>query len=232
LRFLNAIARSVIPDYRLTWYQLDWWKNQWFNDVLDRFDERSGFNTHRHWTLWQLLELAGATQGETAECGVYQGLSSYLICARTGDRPHHLFDSFEGLSEPGKHDDAKVWVAGDLSADEDFVREKLEPFLSKLQFHKGWIPDRFSDVEDRFFAFVHIDVDLYQPTLDSMEFFYPRLSKGGVLICDDYACSTCPGATRAIDQFLADKPEKMISLDAGGGFIIKGINASPTWAKP
>ena len=38
-----------------------------------------------------------------------------------------------------------------------------------------------------------------------------------VLLCDDYACTTCPGATEAIDRFLGDKPEKMVSLDAGGG---------------
>ena len=56
----------------------------------------------------------------------------------------------------------------------------------------------------------------------SIAFFYPRLSKGGILLCDDYGFTSCPGATTAIDKFLSDKPEKMISLDSGGGFFIKG----------
>ena len=46
-------------------------------------------------------------------------------------------------------------------------------------------------------------------------------------LCDDYGGTTCPEATEVIDGFLAGKPEKMISLDAGGGFLIKGVPAAP-----
>ncbi len=60
--------------------------------------------------------------------------------------------------------------------------------------------------------------------MDSIEFFYERLSQGGILICDDYGFSTCPGATQAIDEFLEDKLEKMIMLPDCGGFIIKGYH--------
>ncbi len=221
---LRAFANRVFPDYRLTWPQMGWWHDAEFNAYLDRFDERGGFNTHRRWTLWQLLRLVTAVEGDTAECGVYKGASSWLICTATNGqgRVHHLFDSFEGLSAP-EAADGMHWKAGALSAGEDIVRDNLRPFADRLVFHKGWIPTRFGEVEDRRFAFVHVDVDLRQPTLDSLEFFYSRLAPGAVLLCDDYACTTCPGATEAIDRFLGDKPEKMVSLDAGGGFFIKGI---------
>jgi len=175
--------------------------------------------------VWQLTRLIEGVPGDTAECGVFEGAGSWLICAanRNGKkkRKHHLFDSFEGLSAPEEADGA-YWTKGDLTAGEEVVRTKLKPFEDMIVFHKGWIPDRFPDIEDKKFAFVHVDVDLRQPTYDSLEFFYPRLSPGGVLVCDDYFCTTCPGATEAIDSFLADKPEKMIPLDAGGGFFIKG----------
>ena len=69
---------------------------------------------------------------------------------------------------------------------------------------------------------MHIDVNLYQPTLDSLAFFYPRMQHGGIVVCDDYGFSTCPGATRAVQEFLADAPEKMVALPVGGGFFIKG----------
>ena len=224
LAALNVLATRLVPGYRLTWWQMDWWGDEDFNLYLDRFSERRAFNTHRKWTLWQLLRLVDGIDGDTAECGVFEGASSWLICAaiQGTERTHYLFDSFEGLSQP-EAVDGSHWKVGALAAGEDLVLDNLRPFAESLAFHKGWIPDRFPDVAANSFAFVHVDVDLHQPTWDAVEFFYPRLSPGGILLCDDYGCSTCPGATAAVDAFLADKPEKMISLDAGGGFFIKGV---------
>lgn len=48
-------------------------------------------------------------------------------------------------------------------------------------------------------------VDLYEPTKDSIEFFYDKLNVGGIFLCDDYGFTSCPGATKAIDEFLVDK---------------------------
>lgn len=217
IRALNQLARRLIPDFRLTWPNFDWWKDAEFNAYLDRFGEREGFNTHRRWTLAQLLKLAPA-DGDTAECGVFEGSSSWLI-AQLGRR-HHLFDSFEGLSLPTEKD-GHYWTVAALAAGQDIVRSNLSMFEERLVFHKGWIPERFAEVSDKTFAFVHIDVDLYQPTLDSAAFFYPRMVEGGIILCDDYGSPFCPGATQAIDEFMTDKPEPVIILDAGGCFLIK-----------
>jgi O-methyltransferase len=71
-------------------------------------------------------------------------------------------------------------------------------------------------------------VDLTEPTRESLAFFYPRMESGGIIVCDDYGQSTSPGATQAVDRFLADKPEKMLMLPEGGGFlIVKTATASP-----
>lgn len=228
LSALKAIADRLLPDYRLTWPQMAWWDDESFNGYLDEFGERAGFNTHRRWMLSQLLRLISSVPGNTAECGVFEGSSSWLICSgvqRKG-RTHHLFDSFQGLSAPAEKDGG-YWQQGDLAAGEEVVAAKLASFKDMIVFHKGWIPDRFTDVADEQFAFVHVDVDLRQPTFDSIEFFYQRLSPGGILLCDDYGFTSCPGATEAADSFLADKPEKMIALDAGGGFFIKGLPVEP-----
>jgi hypothetical protein len=56
----------------------------------------------------------------------------------------------------------------------------------QVRLHSGWIPERFADVGDQSFAFVHVEVDLYEPTRNSLELFWPRLTRGGVLSCDDY----------------------------------------------
>lgn len=138
---------------------------------------------------------------------------------------HHIFDSFEGLSAPESHD-GDHWVRGDLAVGTEVVERFLSPYVrgTDYKMYKGWIPDRFAEVSDMSFSFVHIDVDLYQPTYDSIHFFYPRLNTGAILLCDDYGFSTCPGATKAIDSFLLDKREKMLCLPDGGGFFIKGID--------
>lgn len=224
LAALKILADWLIPDYRLTWHQMEWWHDDAFNSYLDRFGERKGFNAHRRWMLWQLMRLVSDVPGNSAECGVFEGASSWLICSALegSGKVHHLFDSFEGLSAPETADGAH-WRGGDLAAAEAVVARNLSAFSDMIVFHKGWIPERFADVKNESFCFVHIDVDLRQPTFDSIDFFYPRLSPGAVLLCDDYGCTTCPGATFAIDEYLADKPEKMIALDAGGGFFIKGF---------
>lgn len=221
---LLAVGRVLFPKYRFQWPQMDWWDDPDFNGYLERFGEMGWLNTDRRWTLSQLLRLTADVPGDTAECGVFKGASSYLICSANSrsarERWHFVFDSFEGLSSPTEAD-GEFWQAGDLTVSEGLVAGNLSEFPN-VSLHKGWIPDRFTDVEDRRFSFVHVDVDIMEPTRDSVAFFYPRLNDGGILLCDDYACTTCPGATASIDEYLRDKPEKMLALTAGGGFLVKG----------
>jgi hypothetical protein len=180
---------------------------------------------------YMLLEMARHVRdvpGDVAECGTRYGKSSLFILTGLGQpsgKQFEIFDSFEGLSTPGQGDrDEKgeiSWTPGDLAVPEDIVRNNLHAFADRIHLHKGWIPARFGDVADRKFAFVHVDVDLYEPTRDSVAFFYPRTSSGGVIICDDYGSAYCPGAKKAFDEFFADKPEQIISLPTGQALVIK-----------
>lgn len=232
LRFyiLHRLGKLLVPKYRFKWPQIGWWEDHMFNEYLLRFNELKGMNTDRRWMLSQLIRLVEDIPGDTVECGVYKGAGSYIICRANSlnklfCRMHHLFDSFEGLSKPQKNDGV-YWTEGDLSSPLDILKKNLSEFNKKISIHQGWIPQRFEDVKEKKFCFVHIDVDLYAPTLDSMMFFYPRMNEGGIIVCDDYGCTTCPGATKAIDDFLKDKKEKIIVLSGGGGFFVKGIKTS------
>jgi hypothetical protein len=221
---LRVVGKILVPGYRFHWPQLQWWHDQAFNEYLRRFGELDGMNTERRWMLWQLLRLVEDVPGETAECGVYTGASSYLMCLANRQsrlqRWHFLFDSFAGLSQPSALDGTH-WTRGDLACGLDEARQNLADF-EKVKFYPGWIPQRFAEIARHEFAFVHIDVDLYEPTRDSIAFFYAHVSPGGIILCDDYGFTTCPGATKASDDFFRDKPEKMIALPCGGGFMIKG----------
>lgn len=227
-RALARLSLRLVPGYRLTWPQLAWFQSPSLVPVLQLYGEAAGFNSHRRLALQQLLRLTAGVSGDTAECGVYLGCGSHIILQSNQRsslaREHFVFDSFEGLSNPSGKDGA-YWKVHDLSVAEHTVKQNLSGF-ERVTYCKGWIPDRFDDVRDRRFSFVHVDVDLYEPTLASIRFFYDRLNPGGVFVCDDYGFLTCPGATLAVDEYLSGKPEKMVTLPGGGGFFVKGCVTS------
>ncbi len=223
-RWLLACGSIFCPDYKFKWPQLDWWQDDKFNSYLQSFGESQGMNSDRRWNMLQFLKQTEDVLGDTAECGAYTGASSYLICQQNlgskKNRMHHIFDSFEGLSEPGPLDGTH-WEKHALKATKDELVENLKSFSDRYKTYRGWIPERFSDVTDKTFCFVHIDVDLYEPTLESFRFFYPRLNSGGIIVCDDYGFGTCPGCTKAVTEFMNGKPETVIYPASGGCILIK-----------
>ena len=173
--------------------------------------------------------------GDFAECGCWKGLSTYLTCHYIkefgGGRNFHIFDSFEGgLSDKNEQDKNLRYEL----TEEQIKKEKLHFSSTEEHLHhalkdhdnytlyKGWIPERFEEVSDKTYAFVNIDVDLYAPTKDSIDFFFPRLSPGGVLVCDDYNMSLFPGAKQAIDEFLENnRVSSFYEIPLGGCIITK-----------
>jgi len=57
---------------------------------------------------------------------------------------------------------------------------------------------------------------------DSLAFVWPRLSRGGMIVFDDYGNPMCPGARKAIDTFFADKPEIPLCLPSGQALVFRG----------
>ncbi|MGI9357006.1 MAG: TylF/MycF/NovP-related O-methyltransferase [Rhizobiaceae bacterium] len=224
----KKIARR--QGYEIYKSHLIWLTDAEFLKAREECERRGihGIPNDRCYMLLESARLVRGVAGSFAECGVRYGKSSRFLL--TGMAPgsakdFHIFDSFEGLSEPGKDDldekGATVWEPGELNVPEDVVRRNLSGFGTSIELHKGWIPERFGDVDDERFSLVHIDVDLYEPTYDAVNFFYSRVSPGGVIICDDYGSAYCPGAKKAIDEFFADKPEAVIALPTGQSLVIK-----------
>lgn len=191
---------------------LSWIVDLEFNNIWKKSQFFGKQRADRKFLLFQLAKSAARLPGHTVELGVLDGASSFLIMkalevAGDGASLHHGFDSFEGLSQPTLEDltgsaHAYRWSAGDLCIEEEIAVSNLCTFRN-LKLYKGWIPDRFNEVAHINFSLVHIDVDLYKPTQQSLEFFYPCLVSGGVLICDDYGYETCPGARKALDEYFS-----------------------------
>jgi hypothetical protein len=141
----------------------------------------------------------------------------------------HIFDSFEGLSDIEPEDTYqkekrdKDSIRKQFACSLDTVQNNLREF-SFIKYYKGWIPETFHEVKDETFSFIHIDVDLYQPTLDSFEFLYPRLAPGGIMVFDDYGCVQFPGAKKAIDECLSKQHNGFfLPLPSGQAFLIKNF---------
>ena len=173
------------------------------------------------------------------ECGCSRGLSFPELCSSFSKRMpgwtgegFHIFDSFEGLSQHGEKD----LVCGDLGTDSDIARvaRNMVPgnFAAALELvranihrrfplaalHPGWIPSAFPEVAERSFSFVYPDVDLYQPTRDGLEYFFPRLSAGGAIITDDY---NWPGARTAFEELCSQHHLKLHTTETSQAYFLE-----------
>lgn len=223
LRLAEVLVKKIYPAYIFNDFGRLHFEDREFKNKYLFFDSENLRSYDRKYTIWQFMKYVKHIPGDTAECGVYKGATSWFICDRIKDttKTHFVFDSFKGLSNP-EEKDGGFWSKGNLSATEEIFRINLNDFQNIIKIYKGWIPERFHEISEKNFSFVHIDVDLYQPTYDSIKFFYPRLSKGGIIICDDYGFGqSCPGAKLAIDEYMKKKPEEIILLPTAQALIIK-----------
>ena len=144
----------------------------------------------------------------------------------TGEH-YHLIDSFEGLSEPefkdaifsGNQSPRVSHKAGDFSFPLSKVQNNLRSFPN-LSFHKGWIPEIFESLPEDEWSYVHIDVDLYRPTLQSLEYFFPRMAAGGVIINDDYSSPLFPGGGSGWVEFFDRVKKPFTVLDSGQAIFV------------
>jgi O-methyltransferase len=161
-------------------------------------------------------------EGNFAEVGVFQGHTSKFIHDMMPDRTLYLFDTFAGFS------------ANDLEGRDDnrFRSTSLEMVKQKLGdarnvvFRSGYFPDSAKGLEENRFAFVMLDVDVYEPTLAGLTYFYPRMTPGGYIFVHDYNSPESEYAIRrAVKKFMQDKPEKLIELpDIAGSIVIRKLN--------
>lgn len=178
--------------------------------------------------LIEYFRYARKLGGAWAECGVYTGVSAAALClAARAENPAfdgaglHLVDSFEGLSERSEEDRAPgaVAVKGNFAASMHTARTALADFPA-VAFHKGWIPEVLNELPEQRWAFVHVDVDLYKPTLAALEYFEPRLVRGGIIVCDDYGAPTFPGARRAWDAYCGRRNLPFVVLPTGQAVLL------------
>ena len=182
--------------------------------------------------------------GDIVECGVWKG-GSMMAIARTliqsGDQSRHLylFDTYEGMTPPSnkdisvqgelasnllrhadKEDANSVWCVAPL----DEVRRAVGSVgydSSKVHFVKGRVEETIPIMAPEQICILRLDTDWYESTWHEMEYLFPRLIKGGVLIIDDYG--HWQGARQAIDKYIKEKKLQILlhRIDGTGRCAVK-----------
>jgi hypothetical protein len=163
--------------------------------------------------------------GDFVELGVYKGNSAQLLAmlGRTHDRHLYLFDTFEGFDAR----DLRGVDSGESAQFDDTSLAAVQRFVGteRVSYVAGFFPESIAQVKmpDEI-AIAHIDCDLYEPMKAGLECFYPRLTKGGLMMLHDYSSGRWPGSKQAVDEFFRNRPEKpILAADKSGTAIFRKL---------
>lgn len=176
---------------------------------------------YHFWLQCQRLERESVA-GAFAELGVYKGETAEWLHLLAPERELYLFDTFEGFkAQDLAHEKAfgKYYQSGYFSdTDLETVQKRLGD-SERLHFYPGYFPATTVSLPEQSYALVHLDADLYKPTLQALEYFYPRLSPGGVMIIHDYN-HIWEGVRQALHEFTPTIPEQLLELADRQGSVM------------
>ncbi len=183
--------------------------------------------------------------GDFVECGVWKGGSSMIVALaflqfKAANRKLYLYDTYDGMPETGNHDEAvganPFQLAMDITTQlrgghSGVFYAPLEEVHRNMQstgypeehmfFVKGMVEDTIPLQAPEQISLLHLDSDLYQSTYHELTWLYPRLTKGGVLIIDDYG--SWKGSRKATDQYFEEHGIAMLLTSAGSNGARMGI---------
>jgi hypothetical protein len=216
--FFRKPDHHYVPDYfgKSSHKQLDIRTLPIFGKMAGKViqDGRATLYYDRLFTIFQIvsnLNVRAKQDGQvvqTVEVGVYKGGTSYFVASLAEKLDmqihHHCFDTFEGHAAEDINKTIEIGHKPTNFNDTSFdsVTEYLKRFTN-VEIYKGRIQDTARAIQDVPMHFVHLDMDIYEPTIFALKFFDERMIKGGVILLDDYGFATCPGIERAVNEFMA-----------------------------
>jgi O-methyltransferase len=226
---------STVVQQCLAWFGLRltraaagiWDTDQEFLALYREIQSHTLVKIDRCYMLYQFARHAATLNaGHAAQLGIYKGGTAKLIarCFSRAGRRVYLFDTFEGLPPFSPEDQAENQPAGQFA---DVRFEDVKNYLaneSHVELRRGMFPGTAQGLEGQRFSFVYLDADIYQSTKDGLEFFYPRMVPGGIIILDDYHSRYWPGVARAVEELRASHDLYPIKSTWWQGVLICGAN--------
>jgi len=234
--YLNIILAAVFLIYliRYLWslfhegfYRPEEWAEAIRKGRIDKRlnKARRGYKDKlRFYAMWLQVEKIRnkKVKGVFAELGVYKGDTALILHFLDPDRELHLFDTFNGFPAADLIDEKGEAAAYTTKNFADTSLQKVKAKLGdsgKIFYHQGHFPETSTGLENLSFSFVSMDADLYKPTKAGLEFFYPRLSPGGVIFIHDYNCHW-EGIRKAVDEFTATENATITLLPDRDGTVV------------
>ena len=198
----------------------------------------------------ELFKLTLEVPGDIAELGVFRGLglmtwANLLETYCIGDRTKIVygFDNWKGFTELSDEDHTKL---EELQKEEGgfspgryfeelrdaivlFDSDRFVPWKGRIKLVEGdietTIPNFVKENPGVRFSLIHFDCDLYKPTKIALEHLFPKVSRGGVILFDEYSIKDWPGETQAVDECLREQPgielRKFPWTNAPAAYLIK-----------
>ena len=180
----------------------------------------------RHWliafSVRFVMSFAESKDYNFVECGVADGMTAFFALreikrnSKFDNFKMHLYDSWANMKKENllKSEISNVGRYHNLSLER--TMNNLSEFKNDIIYHQGYIPDSFSKLPPPSeIMYLHIDLNSAKPTLDSLNFFFPRLVKGGIIIFDDYGDTSYMDTKNQIDNFLQKKPGILLKSPTG-----------------
>jgi hypothetical protein len=201
-KVINDIVKPLGFQFKKTGNQNGFWSpNTEFVSLYGKIANKTLVGIDKGYMIYQYARYSARhIPGDVAQLGVYRGGSAKIIaeCFKNKNRKVYLFDTFEGLPEEVEEGQAKLF------SDTDFleVQEYLKDYPD-IEFRKGFFPDTAKDLSGKIFSFVYLDGDMYESIRDGLNFFYPKLSPGGIILVDDYGSPKWTGVKKAVRELAA-----------------------------
>jgi O-methyltransferase len=182
-------------------------------------------DVYRCYELWQLVaQSAKLPTGALIEVGVWKGGTGAIIAAQAQrsqiDEKVYLCDTFTGVVKAGEKDNE---YHGGEHADATYndvwaLLRRLH--LDHTELLQGIFPDETaSRIADQTFRFCHIDVDVYESAKDILQWIWPKMVSGGIIVYDDYGFSNCSGITQHVEEQFA-APDRLILHNLNGHAVL------------
>lgn len=203
-----------------------WRTDQAFVDTYAVVKGHTLVDVYRCYELWQLVAECARVPGALLEVGVWRGGSGALIAKRARmlgiTDTVYLCDTFSGVVKAGPLD--TQYRGGEhADASKDVVTNVLDAVkVDGVKILVGTFPEETGGrINDSVFRFCHIDVDVYQSAKDVLEWVWPKLAVGGIVVFDDYGFSTCEGVTRLVNEERNKKDRAVIHNLNGHAVLMK-----------
>ena len=178
-----------------------------------------------HVVCWAAAH-AAKLEGDFVDCGVYSGFSPRAICHYVDfdqlNKTYYLMDTFSGMDErySSGYEMERNKKLG--YAEVDLYQQVKETFKNfKAKIIKGSIPDTLPEADCDKVSFLSIDMNSEVPEIAALEYFWPKMVSGGMIVLDDYGYPGCLNQKIAHDKFAASKGVGVLSLPTCQGLIIK-----------